>query len=92
MTGARPAGTDPARQVVERRLAALRAEYETGQATLAEIERQQAFLRERLLMLRGAIQAFDDLHTELTGPDPAGPPPGTPPDGGVSSAPGAPDR
>jgi hypothetical protein len=71
VTGSPPAGGEPARHAVERRLAALRAEYETGQVRLADVERQEAFLRERLLMLRGAIQAFDDLQAELgsSGPD-----------------------
>ena len=70
-----PPGAEPARQTVERRLAALRTEYETGQVGLAELERQAAFLRERLLMLRGAIQAFDDLQAELGRSDVDGPGP-----------------
>jgi hypothetical protein len=74
MTAAEPAGNGRMRHALEQRLAALRGEYDTGQATLAELERQEAFLRERLLMLRGAVQALDDLHTELGRPDPAGGP------------------
>jgi predicted nuclease with TOPRIM domain len=66
---AEPDGVGTVRQAVERRLAALRAEYETGQLKLAEIERQEAFLRERLLMLRGAVQALDDLQAELGQPN-----------------------
>jgi predicted nuclease with TOPRIM domain len=60
-----PDGADRVRAALEQRLAGLRAEYETGQAKLAELERQEAFLRERLLMLRGAVQALDDLQGEL---------------------------
>ncbi|MEN3360500.1 MAG: hypothetical protein V7637_4482 [Mycobacteriales bacterium] len=63
--GAEAAGADRVRAVVEQRLAGLRAEYEAGQAKLGELERQEAYLRERLLMLRGAVQALDDLHAEL---------------------------
>ncbi|HVQ90013.1 MAG TPA: hypothetical protein VMU51_03165 [Mycobacteriales bacterium] len=78
MTGgpAGPAGPPPARQLIADRLAALRTEYELGQARLREVEQQEAFLRERLLMLRGAIQAVEELDTELARdqPDPGGQP------------------
>jgi predicted nuclease with TOPRIM domain len=69
---------DRTHEVIEQRLELLHAEYETAQARLAEVERQEAYLRERLLMLRGAIQAVDDLRSELghSGQDgPAAPPP-----------------
>lgn len=60
-------GGGPTLQALDRRLAVLRSEFDNGQARLQELERQEAFLRERLLMLRGAIQAFDELHAELDG-------------------------
>jgi hypothetical protein len=78
------------RQALEQRLAALRTEYETGQGRLAEIERQDAFLRERLLMLRGAIQALDDLRAELGQAELGQPEPGQPEPG--RSGPGQADR
>jgi predicted nuclease with TOPRIM domain len=53
------------RALVAERLAALRAEFEAGQARLREVEQQEAFLRERLLMLRGAVQAVEQLHADL---------------------------
>jgi hypothetical protein len=56
---------ESASALVERRLAALRGEYDNGQARLAELELQEARLRERLLMLRGAIQALDGLQGDL---------------------------
>jgi hypothetical protein len=65
--GADSDGGGPALGALERRLAVLRSEFDNGQARLQELERQEAFLRERLLMLRGAIQAFDELHAELDG-------------------------
>jgi hypothetical protein len=58
---------DGCRQLVAGRLEALRAEYDKSQTMLAELERQEAFLRERLLMLRGAVQALEDLRGELEG-------------------------
>jgi predicted nuclease with TOPRIM domain len=75
---AEPDGAARVRAALEQRLAGLRAEYETGQAKLAELERQEAFLRERLLMLRGAVQALDDLHAELGAPGSGSPPGGGP--------------
>jgi predicted nuclease with TOPRIM domain len=70
----RPAADgDRTHAVIEQRLELLRAEYETAQVRLAEVERQEAYLRERLLMLRGAIQAVDDLRAELGPHDPEEP-------------------
>ncbi|MDN3354889.1 hypothetical protein [Actinomadura sp. DC4] len=61
---------DRTKAVLEQRLEALHAEYETAQTRLVEVERQETYLRERLLMLRGAIQAIDDLRSELTPVEP----------------------
>jgi predicted nuclease with TOPRIM domain len=68
---------------LQERLEHLREEFEAGQARLRDLEVQEAFLRERLLMLRGAIQVLEELRTEdgavdreagLVGePGPAGP-------------------
>jgi predicted nuclease with TOPRIM domain len=43
------------------RLAKLRTEFRTGQARLSELEIEQAYLRERLLMIKGAIEVLQDL-------------------------------
>jgi predicted nuclease with TOPRIM domain len=67
------ANGDRTHAVIEARLELLHAEYETAQVRLAEVERQEAYLRERLLMLRGAIQAVDDLRSELGTSEPDGP-------------------
>lgn len=49
-------------------LGRLRKEFESGQARLAEIEVEHACLRERMLMLKGAIGVLEDLLTaEVTG-------------------------
>jgi hypothetical protein len=68
-SGSAPAGSvqrdGGAAPLIGQRLAALRSEFENGQARLLDLERQEAFLRERLLMLRGAIQALDELQVEL---------------------------
>jgi prefoldin subunit 5 len=54
---------------IEGRLEQLRQEFDAGQARLRELETQEAFLRERLLMLRGAIQVLEELRTEHGGAD-----------------------
>lgn len=48
------------RDQLERRLAALRSEYETGQQMMAELEAKQARLRETLLRISGAIQVLEE--------------------------------
>lgn len=54
------------RQVTQR-LARLRAEFEAGQARLQQLEVEQGFLHERLLMLKGAIGVLEDLLADETG-------------------------
>jgi len=46
---------------VQRRLAELKSEFETGQARLRELERQEAILRETMLRISGAIQVLQEL-------------------------------
>ena len=52
------------KEQLEQRLKTLRAEFETGQKSLAELESRQASLRETLLRISGAIQVLEE---ELNG-------------------------
>ena len=45
---------------LERRLAALRQEYESGQRALADLERKQSTLRDTLLRISGGIQVLEE--------------------------------
>ena len=45
---------------LERRLASLRAEYESGQRALADLEQKQAALRDTVLRISGAIQVLQE--------------------------------
>ncbi|MGK7902091.1 MAG: hypothetical protein AB4352_11905 [Hormoscilla sp.] len=51
---------------LERRLKALKAEFDAGQKLLAEYETKQASLRETLLRISGAIQVIEEELNELT--------------------------
>jgi len=48
------------REKLERRLAELRAEYESGQRALVELEQKQATLRDTVLRISGAIQVLEE--------------------------------
>jgi predicted nuclease with TOPRIM domain len=48
------------REELERRLEALRSEFEIGQAKLARLDREQLILRETLLRISGAIQVLEE--------------------------------
>jgi len=48
------------KEQLEQRLQTLRAEFETGQKSLAELESRQASLRETLLRISGAIQVLEE--------------------------------
>jgi predicted nuclease with TOPRIM domain len=49
------------REQVEQRLHELKAEWETGQQMLAELETKQAHLRETLLRISGAMQVLEEM-------------------------------
>jgi len=65
----------PLRQRLEQRLKALLAEFETGQKMLANLEAQQASVRDTLLRLVGAISVLNEELNVAAGngqPEPAG--------------------
>jgi hypothetical protein len=48
------------REQLTNRLSQLKAEYESGETMLAELEQKQRALRETLLRISGAIQVLDE--------------------------------
>ena len=48
------------KEQLERRLGELKAEFESGQQMLAELETKQANLRETLVRISGAIQVLEE--------------------------------
>lgn len=48
------------RDQLERRLAALRAEYDAGERALADLDRKQSTLRDTLLRISGGIQVLEE--------------------------------
>lgn len=48
------------KQKLEDRLTELKAEFESGQRALAELEARQANMRDSLLRISGAIQVLED--------------------------------
>lgn len=60
MKGEDVADTMPLRQRLEQRLIALQAEFDTGQKVLADLEAQQASVRDTLLRLAGAISVLKE--------------------------------
>lgn len=49
---------------IETRLAELRAEFDKGQRALADLEAEQAALREQMLRIAGAIKVLQELLEE----------------------------
>jgi predicted nuclease with TOPRIM domain len=69
------AETTALREQLQRRLTALRAEFQEGQRMLADLETRQAALRDTLLRLVGAITVLEeelDVAARDGGPRPAG--------------------
>ncbi len=60
------------RDKLEQRLKELKAEYETGQKMLADLEARQSELRHTLLRISGAVQVLEELLAERGGSE-AGP-------------------
>ena len=52
------------RDQAQQRLTELKAEFETGQTRLRDLERQEAALRETMLRISGAIQVLEELIDE----------------------------
>lgn len=52
------------KQQIEQRLKDLRAEFESGQTMLTDLETKQAALKSTLLRISGAIQVLEELLTE----------------------------
>jgi hypothetical protein len=50
---------------IEQRLKQLKAEYETGQKTLADLEARQVSLRETLLRISSAIKVLEEELAKL---------------------------
>jgi predicted nuclease with TOPRIM domain len=51
---------DKMKEQLEQRLLELKAEFESGQKMLAELEARQAKLRDSLLRISGAIQVLEE--------------------------------
>ena len=49
------------KEQLEQRLEELRAEFETGQQMLVDLEEQQTRVRESLLRISGAMQLLEEL-------------------------------
>jgi predicted nuclease with TOPRIM domain len=49
------------REQIEQRIKELKAEFEAGQKMLADLETQQARIRETMLRISGAVQALEEL-------------------------------
>lgn len=49
------------REQLEQRLKELKAEYETGQARLRELESETNYVRETMLRISGAIQVMQEM-------------------------------
>ncbi|EGJ30598.1 MULTISPECIES: hypothetical protein [Moorena] len=55
------------KEQLEQRLTQLKAEFESGQKVLADLEAKQANVRETLLRIQGAIQVLEEELTKHNG-------------------------
>jgi len=53
--------------LIEQRLKELRAEFESGQKMLVNLENQQANIRDTLLRIGGAIQVLEEMIANKSG-------------------------
>jgi chromosome segregation ATPase len=67
-------GEESLRERLEHRVASLRAEYDSGQRALAELEQKQATLRDTVLRISGAIQVLEEELAQATAAIPSGSP------------------
>lgn len=61
------------RETIETRLRELKAEAETGQKMLSDLETRRAELQQTLLRIHGAVQVLEELlaaETQPTAPEP----------------------
>lgn len=63
---------------LRRRLEELKKEFEAGQARLRELESEQAYTREVLLRISGAIQVLEEALAQEAKPDEASSAPASP--------------
>jgi predicted nuclease with TOPRIM domain len=57
---------------LQRRLEELKKEFEAGQARLRELESEQAYVRETMLRISGAIQVLQEIIDGAKGEDESG--------------------
>ncbi len=57
------------KQQLEQRLQSLKAEFESGQKMLADLEAKQTNLRDTLLRISGAIQVLEELLAQSQTPE-----------------------
>ncbi len=62
------------KEQLQQRLEELKKEFETGQARLRELESEQAYTREVLLRISGAIQVLEEALVNEAKPDEAAAP------------------
>jgi predicted nuclease with TOPRIM domain len=55
------------KEQIQERLDALKAEFESGQMRLADVENQAAQLRQTLLRISGAIQVLEEVLSSVDG-------------------------
>ncbi|NES86685.1 MAG: hypothetical protein F6K63_18100 [Moorea sp. SIO1G6] len=56
------------KEQLQKRLTQLKAEFESGQKVLADLEAKQANVRETLLRIQGGIQVLEEELTKNNGP------------------------
>jgi len=52
-------------EIIQKRIVELKAEFESGQKLLTELDAKRGDVTQTLLRISGAIQALEELSTEL---------------------------